>query len=232
MQQIVVNLKTNLKENNIDEEKQNIETLKNEFSGRHKWTNTIPLNFDIEKLSVDNIDLQTVDSIYKYINSLKSYFINYRNKINDENNNFKRNYEKTHKVKLADIRIIYHNDKLSDFMTSTVSGKGAFIVKNKIYRDWQPIYDIPETYFFKAQFYAPFKPFFGKLIDTFWFNVIVIWISTIFLIIILYYRILQRFIETFDIIKKRFKHRKEAKYHLIKPIKRKSKWKKFLDRYS
>ncbi len=233
MQQVVVNLRNNLKKQDSISAEDNLLTLRNEFSGRHKWTQTLDYNFDVNRLNISEIDKATIDSIYRYIAQIKDYYINYRNSYNDKNNDDKRRYDETHEIKLSDLKQKYHNEKLSEFMTSSVSGRGAFIVQNKIYRDWQPVYDIPENYFFRAHFYAPFKPFFGKLIDTFWFNIAVIWLSTIILIIFLYYKVLHKFIETFDILKKRFKHRKEAKLNYIEKIpKRKSKWRKFLDRYS
>lgn len=94
-------------------------------------------------------------------------------------------YEKYNKLKDA-----YYNETVSEVVRKTFD-------KNKILRDGDkliqivdPIYQLPEPegiFSFRSQFFAPKKYFLGRYWDTLWFNMISIWIITIFLYIVLYY---------------------------------------------
>jgi len=94
-------------------------------------------------------------------------------------------YEKYNKLKDA-----YYNETVSEVVRKTFD-------KNKILRDGDkliqivdPIYQLPEPegiLSFRSQFFAPKKYFLGRYWDTLWFNMISIWIITIFLYIVLYY---------------------------------------------
>ena len=59
---------------------------------------------------------------------------------------------------------------------------------------------------YRTHFYAPKKYFMGNLYDTFWFNIIVIWLGCLFLYITLYFESLKWLIdigEKFNMFKKK-----------------------------
>ena len=56
-----------------------------------------------------------------------------------------------------------------------------------------PIYLDPQN--FRAHFFAPTKLFFGKRIDTFWFNIAVLWFMCITLGITLYFDIFKKIMD-------------------------------------
>ena len=64
-----------------------------------------------------------------------------------------------------------------------------------------PIYATTDSDYGRAQFYAPEKILFGKKIDTLWFNIIVIWFTTLLMYILLLTDGLRKFIEFSDKIK-------------------------------
>lgn len=91
------------------------------------------------------------------------------------------------------------NESLENFATNKVSltkiveSNGRLIQKN------DPIYLDPQhSSFFKAHFYAPRKNFFGVYIDTFWANVMVIWLMTILLTITLYFNFFRKVLKFFE----------------------------------
>jgi ABC transport system ATP-binding/permease protein len=65
---------------------------------------------------------------------------------------------------------------------------------NPIFLD--PIPSGPFDY--RAHFFAPKKNLFGAMVSTFWFNVMIIWIMSIFLYITLYFELLKKLVNTFD----------------------------------
>ncbi len=54
------------------------------------------------------------------------------------------------------------------------------------------IYRLPEDYNWRAHFYAPVKYFFRQKVDTFWFNIILIWIFSGLLLTLLYYDVIRK----------------------------------------
>ncbi|MCA1747084.1 MAG: hypothetical protein LC655_05255, partial [Bacteroidales bacterium] len=63
----------------------------------------------------------------------------------------------------------------------------------RLYQQSDPIFLLPEST--RAHFYAPAKLLFGKYVDTYWFNIVVIWLGSLILYVVLYYDLLRRLIE-------------------------------------
>ncbi|MBN2894105.1 MAG: ATP-binding cassette domain-containing protein [Bacteroidales bacterium] len=211
----------------------NLELLRNELTDKHNWNDKIKYTFDPSYLYLNLVDDQLISDISIYLRYLKSYYIKLRNDVNDQKNEYIRELKKDSlSMSLTDEKIKYNNEKLEMFVTN--SGQQRIIeYNNRLYRTLKPVFYDPETYFFKAHFYAPTKPFFGLLINTFWFNTAVLWFMIVILYLALYYQVLLRIVEFIEVINRRFKHNKELK-NGEKPIfkKRKTKLRKFIKRYS
>jgi len=48
----------------------------------------------------------------------------------------------------------------------------------------------------RAHFFAPRKKLFGRYYDTFWVNLLVIWMMSLVLVITLYYNLFKKFIDS------------------------------------
>ncbi|MEN8227465.1 MAG: ATP-binding cassette domain-containing protein [Bacteroidota bacterium] len=85
----------------------------------------------------------------------------------------------------------YTNKRLEDLLTN----KGQFVVEwnNRFVRKSTPIYMEPTSHFGRSQFYAPVKKLGNLSIDTFWFNLTVIWLSCFFFYLTLVTDILRKF---------------------------------------
>jgi uncharacterized membrane protein len=59
-----------------------------------------------------------------------------------------------------------------------------------------PIFMDPRPKFIRAHFYSPTKQIFGKLVDTYIVNTFVLWVITIILYLILFFRLLKKFLDT------------------------------------
>ena len=59
----------------------------------------------------------------------------------------------------------------------------------------------PTSNYGRAQFYAPYKQIGENKIDTYWFNIMVLWIVTLALYIALYYNLLEKVITAFSNLK-------------------------------
>ena len=96
----------------------------------------------------------------------------------------------------------YTNEKVSSIVTNRMGKKRILEVGNKLIRKINPIYatpDVPENPLnFRTFYYAPQKYFVGRYYDTFWFNVIIIWIMSLFALIALYLDLLKKFLKLFE----------------------------------
>jgi len=85
----------------------------------------------------------------------------------------------------------YTNRRLEEILMN----KGQFVVesKNRLIRKATPIYQVPESATGRAQFFAPVKRLGKASFDTFWFNLAVIWFSTLVFYLTLVYDLLRKF---------------------------------------
>lgn len=92
----------------------------------------------------------------------------------------------------------YHNEAVSEtvkniYETKQVVESNGHLIKQKdpIFRDPEPT----DMFTFRTHFYAPRKHFMGQYFDTFWFNIVIVWIMTILMYVALYYDWLRKAIE-------------------------------------
>ena len=103
----------------------------------------------------------------------------------------------------------YANDALTDLVRNKNDLGEKFLEKDsRLIQRVDPIFLNPENNFGRAHFFAPQKKFFAKYYPTFWFNVIVIWLMTFFLVIMLYLDIFRKVIDFWGNIFSRLKSKK------------------------
>ncbi|MEN8202640.1 MAG: ATP-binding cassette domain-containing protein [Bacteroidota bacterium] len=85
----------------------------------------------------------------------------------------------------------YTNKRLEELLLN----KGQFVIqwKNRLIRKASPIYQVPASAFGRAHFFAPVKRLGEISINTFWFNLAIIWLSTIVFYMTLVYDLLRKF---------------------------------------
>lgn len=111
--------------NNVERAKNNILLLKNEFSKNHSWTKKLRYQFNINDLEYGKANEAVIDSVLMYIKNIKIYNIIIRNKVNRRKNAYidKFNSNKSDDMELANLRLIYFNEKLESFVTTTEANK-------------------------------------------------------------------------------------------------------------
>ena len=119
------------------------------------------------------------------------------------------------KAKLVRLKTDYYNKGLATFvLNSDITDQ--FIEKPKrIFRKYEPGFMPPTTHNGRAHFCAPFKMIGNLKIDTFWFNLIVIWLVSLVLYIVLYFNILRKILSGFD---KSNRRRSDSSFLIIKEI--------------
>jgi hypothetical protein len=98
-------------------------------------------------------------------------------------------------------RNAYHNEALSNLVKKIYEKNQIIRIKNHLVQQIDPIYQDPSVNNFfdaRAHFYAPRKHFMGIYFDTYWFDISVIWLMSLFLYIVLYYNLLRKALKIFS----------------------------------
>lgn len=102
------------------------------------------------------------------------------------------------------------NESLQDLVTNRTEVQKILVTDDELLQKDDPLYiDPSDARFLDAPFYSHQKYLFGVKIDTFWANVLVLWVMTVVMIIALYYDLLRKLLEFSD----KIKIRKAKKYN-------------------
>jgi ABC-type multidrug transport system ATPase subunit/uncharacterized tellurite resistance protein B-like protein len=213
-----LNNKISFIERNIDNKNEdkhtelikNIELLHNEIKKELASESGKIVQFQyLDNLSIDKINNQIIQAAKSYLNILNKYYIKLYNKANGLKDKLISNLQQTPEDRDAFMKLkrTYYNDNLSELLRNSNEINRITEYKGELFQKIDPIYLDPSNKLIKAHFYAPRKQFFGKYIDTFWVNIMVIWLMAIALYGVLYFRLLKRALDFFE--QKKFKSKKQ-----------------------
>lgn len=142
--------------------------------------------------------------IFDYIEKLDAYYTTMFNKANNEKNNIINYLNANNKELYNSKRDAYHNESVQDAVTKLIEKNKILRYKDELIQQVDPIYrdpDIEGFLNFRSHFYAPRKYFAGRFYDTYWFNLIFIWLLTAFFYITLYFNLLKKLLDLPEKIK-------------------------------
>jgi len=165
----------------------------------------------LNKLYLDQLTDEVIEGTKTYLEKLNKYYIRLYNTANSMKDAYLNEQQKTPEMKEAfmELKRRYFNENLHDFATNSKEADRIIEYHGRLIQKIDPVFKDPEHIFFRAHFYAPYKRIFNVAIPTLWFNVIVIWLMSIGLFFVLYYRLLKRFLESFENLKLPFKLERE-----------------------
>ncbi len=99
----------------------------------------------------------------------------------------------------------YVNQALSDMVTRRNQIEKIHIDNNSILREFEPVYQLPESRSGRAHFFAAYKRIGPWLIDTFWFNNAVLWAFVLILSLTLYYNLLGKLILQLESLSRQYR---------------------------
>ncbi len=168
-----------------------------------------------------NVELSRKDDIALGIysasihTSLKSYFSTLDKVLNEQfttisNNKDQRTvvlnklFKKNHNIQLNTVKNDNYNESLEEIVKNLTTKHRIIRYNGKLVQKIDPIFqEIPITNIFnyRTPFFTASKPFFGKYVDTFVFNLLVIWFMSIFLYFTLYFDLFKKLIDFFGHLK-------------------------------
>jgi ABC transport system ATP-binding/permease protein len=147
-------------------------------------------------LTPDKITPDVITAALEYIESVRKYYIKYYNAANGQKDAIISNLQKEDMKGFQKLQSDYYNKSLEEFVTDKNEINKIIEYKGELVQKLDPVYMDPGNRFIKAHFYAPRKLLFGVRVDTFTVNVIVLWIITIILYLVLYFRLLRKILDS------------------------------------
>lgn len=145
-----------------------------------------PEDFTTDIRKQANIFLDTLKQIYT---------VNKNEAVRAENSVSDALTVKLGKDGLVKLREDYENKWLRDLVLNRGRKEVMEETPYKIIRTFEPAYMNATSKYGRAHFYAPFKRIGNLMIDTYWFNMIVIWLGSIALFLVLYYNLIRKLLE-------------------------------------
>jgi ABC transport system ATP-binding/permease protein len=197
----------------IDNSKSDLKTLYNEIKQENKISALVaqenierqkkekvvfpePVFFDdVKELTPEEFTLQTGRKVNTYLNDLDEYYSKLFVLANQRKQNKINYYLENDPDKYKEIRDRYHNEGISDILKKVYEKNKIVEFRNYLIQHIDPVYldPIPNNPLsFRTHFFAPRKPFLGMYFDTFWFNMVAVWILTVILYITLYFDVLKK----------------------------------------
>lgn len=103
-------------------------------------------------------------------------------------------------AKLFEEKEKYHNDAVAQIAKNRRELKKLIRYDNELVQLKDPIFQSPIYKHGRAHFFAPQKRIGNYLIDTFWFNVMIIWMTSILFYFSLYFDLLRKLLELIEIL--------------------------------
>jgi hypothetical protein len=161
---------------------------------------------EIDNLVPGKFSVNTAQKLQDYFSALDSYYGDKFQRISKQKENYFNYFLDRDPDSYNLLRDQYHNEGVSDIVRKVYEKNKILEYDHQLVQHYDPIYQDPYVggpLTLRTHFYSPVKPFLGKTYDTYWYNMIVIWILTLFLYMALYFEWLKKLINRSQRFKKK-----------------------------
>jgi ABC transport system ATP-binding/permease protein len=165
---------------------------------------------ELASLNTKNFSAEVYNNIVIYLNNARDYFLHkYQEQINLKEKKYNQLVNKLGgEEQFLKFKNMYYNKQLASILLNDKELMEQQVNKNNIVQLKDKIFQLPVSKNGRAPFYAPSKRIGNLYIDTFWFNIVFIWLFSGLLFVILYFDLLKKLISYADSIKRiRFSNR-------------------------
>jgi len=195
LKQRISKLEHGLESKNFDDDfKNDLLVLRTEISKEMEAVPLLEFNY-LDRLIPERVTSDAIAAAKRYIeiinNSYKKIYI----KNFDEKDLIVSGAMDKDPEAFIKLKENHYSNSLEEFVTNEKEERRIIEYKGELIQKMDPIFKDPDHPFIKAHFYAPRKQVFGNFVDTYWVNVIFIWIWTIITYFALYLRLLKRVLD-------------------------------------
>jgi ABC-type multidrug transport system ATPase subunit len=140
--------------------------------------------------------------------ALGAYLDNFKNKYLDQYNGIvtrKENdiiqLQKTSNYNVLEYKNHYYNEDMADLVKNVNTKERILEYQGELIQQINPVFNDPKQtgiLNYRTHFFAPTKTFLSMRFDTYFFNLVVIWIVTFLFYVILYFEALRKFLNLFS----------------------------------
>ena len=203
----------------IEEDRENsnlagkLEIIKNELE-------KLPDNFDFlnfkdfklppfeynDSINEEKFTPELAEEINGYLYLIRMHFIDLANQaVTNKENKYRELVDSLGRDAMLLLKQRYYNNKIADVVTNKNRIEKIIETENELVRKKDPVFKFPESNIGRAHFYAPVKIINNQMVDTIWFNIIFIWLTSTILYFALLADVLRKFMNYFENIKLRRK---------------------------
>lgn len=189
-------LQTDLSKGTISTDfERNLKMVNKEFSKQALETPDLAFGY-IESLVPDKLTADVLQEAFQYLENVRKYYIRYYNNASGQKDDLITKLQTEDNAMFMKLKNEYANESLREFVTNSNETDKIIEYNDEIVQKLEPIYMEPKHEFLRAHFYSPTKKVFGKNIDTYTANVVVLWVMTFGLYLVLYFRLLKKALDS------------------------------------
>ncbi|MCK4630550.1 MAG: hypothetical protein KAT40_03850, partial [Bacteroidales bacterium] len=197
----------------IEEDKKNtnlagkLEIIKNELD-------KLPVNpdFDLppfehnESIIKEKFTPELAEEINGYLYFVRMHFIDLASQaVTSKENKYQELVDSLGRDAMLLLKQRYYNNQVADVVTNKNKIEKIAETENELVRKKDPVFMNPESNIGRAHFYAPVKIINNQMVETIWFNIIFIWLTSTILYFALLADLLRKIMNYFENIKLRQK---------------------------
>ncbi len=184
----------------IDTTKGNLLLLKNELT--YEKNHHQKINYDIpEGLLPEKFNLPVANKVSSILDDLEEHYQKEFNTHQHQKEKMIQYWMKKNPDFFYEMKNEYYNENVADIVKQLLEDKKIITYQHRLYPKIYPIYLAPKPVNkldFRTHLFAPEKKFIGYSMDTFWFNIVLIWMYALALYLILYYDLAKKIIKALN----------------------------------
>lgn len=145
---------------------------------------------------------EVADDLNAYLDALFTKYLNEYNLAVQKKEKLIYALENNFKYDLSTMKDKHYNESLSDLVRNLNVKERVIEFEGELLQIVDPIFNDPKNpenlLDYRTHFFAPKKHLFGVYFDTYWFNLVVIWLMAVVLYIALYFELLKKAIASFE----------------------------------
>ena len=136
-----------------------------------------------------------------YLDTFKKRYLDQYNSIVTRKENDAAHLQKAGKYNVLEFKNHYYNEDMADLVKNVNTKERILEYNGELIQQINPVFNDPKQtgwLNYRTHFFAPSKNFMGMRFDTFYFNIVVIWVATLLLYILLYTKALRKLLDLFS----------------------------------
>ena len=189
---------------------EDLRLIRNEIAKENLTNSAIKFN-GLEQLVPTKFNASTIVQIRDYFTKLNTLYIRRYNNASNLEDQLISKLNNENKEEFLKAKDAYENESIKNLVTNNNElGKKSIELNGEIIQRADPIFLDPSSNYARAHFFAPRKKFAGNFYDTYWVNIVVLWLMSLGLGIALYFDLLRKLLKFIEDIFSRITSQKTS----------------------